>query len=345
MPCKWVFKESMQKNPMIEQLIEAQLNFLDQQFSQSETVATEFTQFYQWFRKQPLQQIWTFEQINALLQKQILNTQATQFIIEQIAEHIKFALIHPANDQTTIAEIIPVLTIDKIAQYVASKQGHRQRLIHTMVNNPAFSAMISQLIQHAIQDYLDNSVIAKSVPGVSRFMKMGKSVLENVTDTNLDNAITKYLQKNILKLSQMSESVLNQHFDDNKLYHFQANLWHKIKAMPVSVLKNYIEVQDLPQTVGFGHEIWDFMRQSDYMKQQVHDGVYAWYIRNQERPFDLLLRDLNIDEALVQHELNNLLNPIIQKMIGSGYLRERSRHYLEQFYYADETLKILGIVS
>ncbi|MCL6236907.1 hypothetical protein M5F66_00875 [Acinetobacter sp. ANC 5033] len=333
----------MQKNPMIEQLIDAQLNFLDQSFSHNDTVATEFTHFYQWFRKQSLQQIWSFDQINALLQKQILNTPASQFLIEQIAEHIKFALIHPANDSTTIAEIIPVLTIDKIAQYVASKQGHRQRLIHTMVNNPAFSAMISQLIQHAIQDYLDNSVIAKSVPGVSRIMKMGKSVLENVTDTNLDNAVSKYLQKNILKLSQMSETVLNQHFDDHKLYHFQANLWHKIKALPVSVLKNYVEVQDLPQTVAMGHEIWDFMRQSEYMKQQVHDGVYAWYVRNAERPFDLLLRDLNIDEALIQHELQNLLNPIVQQMIDSGYLRERSRLYLEQFYYSSEALKILNI--
>ncbi|WP_180108912.1 MULTISPECIES: hypothetical protein [unclassified Acinetobacter] len=333
----------MQKNPMIEQLIDAQLNFLDQSFSHNDTVATEFTHFYQWFRKQSLQQIWSFDQINALLQKQILNTPTSQFLIEQIAEHIKFALIHPANDSTTIAEIIPVLTIDKIAQYVASKQGHRQRLIHTMVNNPAFSAMISQLIQHAIQDYLDNSVIAKSVPGVSRFMKMGKSVLENVTDTNLDNAVSKYLQKNILKLSQMSETVLNQHFDDHKLYHFQANLWHKIKALPVSVLKNYVEVQDLPQTVAMGHEIWDFMRQSEYMKQQVHDGVYAWYVRNAERPFDLLLRDLNIDEALIQHELQNLLNPIVQQMIESGYLRERSRLYLEQFYYSSEALKILNI--
>ena len=331
----------MQKNPMLEQLIDAHLNFLDQTFAQTGTVQTEFLNFYHWFRKQSLQQLWSFEQINTLIQKQILHTPASSFLIDQIAEHIKFALIHSINDSTKIADIIPVLTIDKIAQYVAGKSDHRQRLIKTVVNSPAFSAMISQLIQHSIQDYLDNSVIAKSVPGVSRFMKMGKSVLENVTDTNLDDAIGKYLQKNILKLSQMSETVLNQHFDDHKLYHFQANLWHKIKNMPVSVLKNYIEVQDLPQTVGMGAEIWDYIRQSDYLKQQVHDGVYAWYIRNQERPFDLLLRDLNIDEALIQNELQNLLNPIIQQMISSQYLRERARVYLAQFYYSEETQAIL----
>ncbi len=333
----------MQKLPLIEQLIDAQLDFLDQSFSNAENVQAEFQQFYLWFRKQTLQDLWSFDQINQLIQKQILATPASAFLIEQIAEHIRFALVHPSNESTKIEDVISVLTIDQIAQYVASKSGHRQRLIKAVVNNPAFSAMITQLIQHSIQDYLDNSVIAKSVPGVSRFMKMGKSVLENVTDTNLDDAIAKYLQKNILKLSQMSESVLNQHFDDDKLYHFQANLWHKIKSMPLAVLKNYIEVQDLPRTVAMGHDIWDHIRQTDYLKQQVHDGVYAWYIRNQQHTFDQLLRDLNIDASLIEHELSHLLNPIIQQLISQDYLRGRARLYLEKFYYSENTLKILNI--
>ena len=333
----------MQKHPIIEQLIEAQLDFLDQEFNQSETVQTEFMQFYQWFRKQNLQDLWTSEAIHQLIQQQILNTPASSFLVQQIAEHIRFALVHPVNDSSQIADVIPVLTIDKIAQYVASKSGHRQRLIKSVVNNPAFAAMITQLIQHSIQDYMDNSVIAKSVPGVSRFMKMGKSVLESVTDTNLDQTIQHYLQKNVQKLTQMSESVLNQHFDEEKLYHFQANLWHKVKDLPLSVLKNYIEVQDLSQTVNLGHEIWDHLRQSDYLKQQVHDGVYAWYVRNQARPFDLLFRDLNIDEALVQQQLQQLLNPVIQKMIAEGYLKQRARHYLEKFYYSEKTQQILNL--
>lgn len=332
----------MQKYPMIEQLIEAHLDFLEQEFSHTATIQTEFLEFYHCFIQQKLKDIWSFQHIHDLLQKQILATPTTHFLIEQITEHLHFALIHPVNENTKIADIISVSTIDKIAQYVASKSGHRQRLIKTVVNNPAFSAMISQLIQHSIQDYLDNSLMAKRVPGVSRFMKMGKSVLETVTDSNLDETIAHYLQKNILKLSQMSEHVLNQHFDDEKLYHFQANLWHKIKDMPLTVFRNYIEVQDLPNTVSLGHEIWDHLRQTDYLKQQLHDGIYTWYIRNQERSFDLLLRDLNIDERLVQNELQSLLTPLIQKMVSSKYLRARARIYLEKFYYAETTQKILN---
>ncbi|MFU9044857.1 hypothetical protein ACNAUY_00360 [Acinetobacter tibetensis] len=331
----------MQKHPMIEQLIEAHLQFLNDEFTQSETIKNEFVEFYHWFRKQKLKQIWTVEQIHQLIDQQILKTPASDFLIEQIAEHIRFALVHPTNDQTKIADAIPVLTVDKIAQYVASKSGHRQRLIHTVVNNPAFSAMITQLIQHAIHDYLDNSVMVKHVPGVSRFMKMGKSVLESVTDSNLDQAIQHYLQKNIQKLSQMSEQVLNQHFNDDKLYHFQANLWHKIKDLPLNVLKNYIEINDLQYTVGLGHEIWDHLRQTEYLEQQVKDGISAWYARNQDRSFDLLFRDLNIDEALIQNQLQHLLEPIIQNMLQTDYLAQRARHYLEKFYYSDSTLAIL----
>lgn len=331
----------MSKHPMIEQLIDAQLDFLDAEFAQAETIQLEFKQFYHWLRLQQLQHIWSFEQIFDLIEKQILATPASSFLVEQIAEHIRFALIHPANDQTSIEDVIPVLTIDSIAQYVASKSGHRQRLIKTIVNNPAFSALITQLIQHSIQDYLDNSMVSKRVPGVGHFMKMGKSVLESVTDSNLNDTIGHYLQKNILKISQMSEKVLNQHFNDDKLYHFQANLWHKIKVMPLSVLRHYIEVQDLPKTVGMGHEIWDHIRQTPYLKQQVHDGVYAWYARNQERTFDLLLRDLNIDEELIQNQLTDLLSPVLQQVIQTGYLRQRARAYLEKFYYSDQVLQII----
>ncbi len=326
---------------MIEQLIDAQLDFLEHEFAQAETIQHEFKQFYHWLRLQQLGHLWSFEQIFGLIEKQILATPASSFLVEQIAEHIRFALIHPINDQTRIEDVIPVLTIDSIAQYVASKSGHRQRLIKTVVNNPAFSALITQLIQHSIQDYLDNSM-SKRVPGVGHFMKMGKSVLETVTDSNLNEAIGNYLQKNIQKISQMSEKVLNQHFNDDKLYHFQANLWHKIKVMPLSVLKNYVEVQDLPQTVGMGHEIWEHIRQTPYLKQQVHDGVYAWYARNQERSFDLLLRDLNIDEALIENELSHLLSPVLQQVISTGYLRQRARAYLEKFYYSEPVNQILN---
>lgn len=116
----------MSTQPLIEKLIEAHLDFLDEEFAQPQIIQQEFEQFYHWLGSRQLQHLWTFEQIQQLIQKQILETPASDFLLEQIAEHIRFALIHPANENTTIEDVIPVLTIDGIAQYVASKEEHRK---------------------------------------------------------------------------------------------------------------------------------------------------------------------------------------------------------------------------
>ena len=327
-------------HPRIEQLIDAHLDFLEQEFSQPKNLHDEVQAFFHWFTEQNLQDLWDFQSLFNLLEQQVLKNQLSAFFVEQCVEHIRFALVHDLNDHTKIADIFDVMTIDKIAQYVASKTEHRHKLIHRVVNHPAFSAMISQLIQQALEDYFEHSM-GKRVPTVGRFMKMGKSVFESVTDSRFEETVAHYLQKNIVKLSQLSEQVLNQHFDNEKLYYFQANLWHKIKASPLSVFKNYIVLEDLPHTVGLAHEVWNHLRQTDYLKQQLHDGLYTWYVRNQERNFHQLLRDLNIDEGLLMQQLQPLFAAVMQQAIRSGYLRQRARGFLERFYYAETTRQIL----
>ncbi|MHA3090964.1 hypothetical protein [Acinetobacter brisouii] len=328
-------------HPRIEQLIDAHLDFLEQEFSQPKNLHDEVQAFFHWFTEQNLQDLWDFQSLFNLLEQQVLKNQLSAFFVEQCVEHIRFALVHDLNDHTKIADIFDVMTIDKIAQYVASKTEHRHKLIHRVVNHPAFSAMISQLIQQALEDYFEHSM-GKRVPTVGRFMKMGKSVFESVTDSRFEETVAHYLQKNIVKLSQLSEQVLNQHFDNEKLYYFQANLWHKIKASPLSVFKNYIVLEDLPHTVGLAHEVWNHLRQTDYLKQQLHDGLYTWYVRNQERNFRQLLRDLNIDEGLLMQQLQPLFAAVMQQAIRSGYLRQRARGFLERFYYAETTRQILA---
>lgn len=50
----------------------------------------------------------------------------------------------------------------------------------------------------------------------------------------------------------------------------------------------------------------------------------------------MLLRDLNIDENLVKHELTELLVPVLQQLVTTGHLRRRARVYLEKFYYSEK---------
>lgn len=338
-----MLEANVSKHPVIEQLIDAQLNFLKHELSHDQNIQSEIQNFSVWFQQQQLGQLWSLTQIQQLAQQQVLDTPASDNLIAQIAEHIRFALVHPSNDSTTLEQLLPVNTIDRIAQYVSSKTEHRQKIIQKMVNNPAFNKLLTQLIQNAIQDYLDNGLLAKKVPGVGRFMKMGKSVLESVTDSNLDDTIGHYLNKNIRKISQMSEQLLNQYFDNERLYQLQANVWHKVKVLPVGVVRQYVVVDDLDQIVRLGQDIWEHLRQTDYLKQQVQDGIAVWYARNQELSMQAIMRDLNIDDALIAGALGQIIAAVIQPFVQSDALYASARQYLEKFYYASDTRAILNM--
>ena len=333
----------MSTHPIIEQLIEAQLHFLQQELTQSQNLQAEIQAFFAWLQQQTLGQMWRLEQIQQLAQQQVLNTPASDFLITQIAEHIRFAMIHPINDSTKIEQLLPVDTVDRLAQYISSKTSHRQQIIQKVVNNPAFNKLLTQLIQNAIQDYMDNGLLAKKVPGVGRFMKMGKSVLESVTDANLEDTVGHYLHKNIRKISQMSEQLLNQYFDNERLYQLQASIWHKVKVMPVSVIRQYVVVDDLKDVVALGHEVWEHLRQTEYLQQQVQDGIATWYARNQERNLQEVLRDLNIDDALISGVLGDVIASVIEPLLKADVTIARARQVLSKFYYAPETLALLKL--
>ncbi|WP_406564518.1 hypothetical protein [Acinetobacter qingfengensis] len=315
--------------------------FIEQQLSNPTTIAQEVLGFFDWFKQQKIISIWSEQHIQALLKQQILNTQLSASLITQIEQHIAQALQHPVNIHTTIEDVIPVETVDQIAQYIASKHQHRQALIQKIVTNESYIELVTNIVQQSLKDYLDQTVASKRIPGVGSFMKMGKSVIELATDQNFDDTIKIYLQKNISKISNISEQLINQSLDEEKLYHWQAKLWHQIKKMPLSQLQNYILVEDLPQTVTMTTQIWQHLRQTPYLQQQVADGIRLWLKAHETETFAKILADLNINDELLKNELYELMMPIIEQLINDGYLIQRIRFYLKEFYNSEQVTNIL----
>lgn len=328
-------------HPKAQALLEIQLDFIATQFRASDVVATEVLGFFDWLKQQKVADVWTHHQLNALLQQQILGTPATQHLITQIQHHIQIALEHPHNDSTTIEDILPVATIDQIAFYIASKSQHRKQLVKRVVQHSFFLELITNIVQQSVKDFMDHSMVAKKVPGVGSLMKMGKSVFERATDSSFDDTLKLYLHKNADKLILLSEKLINQNINDEKLYQLQAKLWHSIKTTPLSAVKHYVIIDDLPHTVALGEQVWNHLRQTPYLQAQVALGVEAWIERHAQQTFAQVLHDLNIDENLIATELYSLVMPIIAQLVEQGYLMERARFYLTQFYSTDQVTEIL----
>lgn len=250
-----------------EQLIDAHLKFiLDNHNAQK---------ILKWLQEKPIRTLIEFDDLLAYLQQL------------DLTEHLQKAIHHPATATVTIEQIVDVMAVDELAQYISNKTEDRQKLIKTIVYHPVFSSLISKIIER----YLNNPLF-----------KAGKSVLEQT------------LQK---KLGKISEDLLHQYLTDDKLYHIQADIWHKIKDIK---LKQIIDEKDISKPLAITKSFWMYFSQSEFFKTLLQD----WY------------NHANTGKNL------SVIAPIFTHYINSEAFALYTRKQLEAFYYLPETQKIIN---
>lgn len=335
---------SMQQHSVIEQLIQSHIDFITQQFSNTELLKEEASHISRWLFQQKLANLFSIEQISAAVTHLFIGRSMSQALQSDIAQHIHLMLLHPLNQSTSLQDVIQTKHIHDLAHYIASKSTHRQKLIQDVVHHPAFARVFTDLIQHVLNDYFEQSMSAQR-PSVSRFMKMGKSVFENMTDLNFTKTLTHYLEKNVAKLGDLSEKMLNQQLDDDAFYNLQCTLWEQIKALPLHILSQYIEVNDLTHTVHLAEQFPQHLSQTAYFKEQLSDHIVLWYTKYQDQPLSHLLHTMHVSEQALEHSILAVIQPFFQQMVQDEYIQNKLTTQLREFYYSDHTLNLLKQIT
>ncbi|XID74188.1 hypothetical protein ACF3NA_06370 [Alkanindiges sp. WGS2144] len=325
-----------------EQLLQAQLQFILKQLQTEQTLTDEVNALLAHLFEKPIEQLISLEHLQVLIGTQALDYPVQAHLSEQIVAQIQFALSHASNDSVKLADLIPADSVETVAQYLSSQKDHREAFIHRIFSNPAYAQMLSQTISHAINDFMENNLIAKKVPGVGGLMKLGKSVLERATDSNLDATLQSYLSKNINNLIAVSEKMANRHLNDQQVYQLIQQGWQTIAQQPVSRVNHYISDEGLSNGAQVISRSWDSLRGSDYVRTQVNDGVAHWYKNNKQHTLGKILRDVNVDATLIEQELKLAVMPVIDQLINEGYVASRVESLLREFYSSSEVNAILA---
>ena len=323
-------------------LIQAHLTHILESLQSMDVIAPEVDALMEWLATQPIGDLVPLERIQVLARQRALDVPLTDNLRQEIVNIIQTALDHPANPTTKIGDLIPNATVQTVANYLSSQKDHREALIHEVFSNPAYAQMLSQTISHAITDYMENNVFSKKMPAVGGLMKLGKNMLERATDSNLDEALQQYLNKNIKSLIGVSERMANKHLNDQQVHMIITQAWDKIKTKPVSEARRFAPAQTIDDTAHMIHDTWNHLRQTGFIQQQVETGVAAWYARNASRTVMDILADVNVSPDTIREELQNGLLPIIKRAIDSGYPAKRIEGLLRAFYESADAQAILN---
>ena len=328
-------------HPVAAQLLDAHTAHILAQLSGdalAETLDREAGAFLDWLDARPLQSLVNADRVFSLAQERVLGSEPTPALIAEIVAIFKDIWNSPVNEDTYIHQIIEHKHYTAIVEKIAGQDQLRNDLIHTVVSNPVYGRLLSDVIYDAISDYMVQNPITKNVPGMASLMKMGKGLVEGAGGA----AVKGYLQKNIQVIVGRSEKTIQNLLDARQIHQVAEQLWHKSRALPLSTLRQYFGEKDIDQLSYIIEEAWNHIRRTDYIQAQVKTGIDSWFSRNGSRNASAVLADLGVSRELLLAEIRTTGGVIVNEMVASGFVEARVREQLSAFYGGATAVKLLG---
>ena len=308
------------------------------------TLTREINAFLDWSQTRPINAVVKLEDIQRVAQYYVLEQAPTAALQAQILHLVKAAINSPINEKTYIHQLIEHKDYLAIVDKIASHEQLRADIIHTVVGNPVYAKLLSDIVYQALSDYLVNeNPLAKKVPGVSSLMKMGKGLMESTGgNAAIESALKSYLHKNTQKIVDISEKILIKTLDAKQIHHVADQLWHKVKGLPLSVAKQYINPQDIEFGVTTGVALWNHARHTSYAKEMLNELIAAWYNAFANQDGVTLLASLNVTRDSLVQDILIFAQPVVADMLATGFIAERIDAQLSEFYNSEAVAQIFA---
>ena len=94
-----------------------------------------------------------------------------------------------------------------------------------------------------------------------------------------------------------------------------------------------------------GYDFWMHFRKTPYFKEIYTDLVHFFFEKYGDRELELIVEDVGVTEKMVVNELTQTLSHGIEKALSIGFLEERIRARLENFYLSPQTEALMASLA
>ncbi len=311
-----------------------------------ESIRGEVAAAFEWATQIALADIISAEQITDLIGRNVVAMPLPSGIAELAVSMSQRVLAAKANKATSIKDICARPAYDDAVAKIGSMEVPRRALIHSIVTSPIYTNEISSALYTGIKEYmLTENVLAQKVPGLASLIKLG-SFAVNKTMKPLEAAVEKtikaYIQSNLGNTIRRSETSINEYFDEPHIVKFGNAMWTKLAATRLSKYTQWVDGKDMADIVALGREFWLHFRETPYFKAVYTDLVKAVFELYGDMPLSQLATEFGVNEKLVTKELTSTLARAVETAKRSGYLEQRIRARLEDFYRSPQAAQLFA---
>lgn len=332
-------------HPIAQQLLTAQRQFILKELS-GETLTghlqNEAEAYCDLLERITVRQLFSEEVIVGWIERNILGYEPTEALRQQVVMLVEMGLNNPNHQQMPMRQLINRQIYDFMVERVVANPALRGDIIHAVLGSPIYHRMLSDLLFHAIQDYLlTENPLSRNVPGMSSLLKAGKGMMGKLgnLEQTVESTLKKYLQANVKSTAAFSEGLVNKALNDDQLRRFADQLWPHLEAYELGQASRHLEIEGLSY---LAMVFWNQIRQTDFMRQQVAYLIKGWYAHaGDQKAMDVLL-SLGITRKQIVREVVAVGAPLVHAWVESGYFERRITEHLETFFNSPETALILS---
>jgi hypothetical protein len=330
---------------LLEAHIEHELNrFKDDVYKQ--TIEEEVSAVFEWVKKIKLKEVVTPEQIIGIIRRNVVELPVAGGVTELAGEMSQKVLASSQNKKTSLEDIFARKQYDDIVDKVGSLKTARNDVIHRLVTSSAYSQQISEVLFIGIKEYLlEENIIAKKVPGVSSLIKMGKFAVNKTMhslEVAIENKVKSYIESNLESTIRRSEKSLINYFDETRIVDTGEEIWESIAETKLAKYFTAIDDNDMEDFIVIGYDFWLHFRKTKYFKGIYTELVKYFFKKYGDKELDVILEDIGVTREMVINELIEIVAPGIEKALSIGYLEERIRARLEDFYLSKKATALIS---
>lgn len=332
-------------HPIAQQLMNAQLQFVLKELSGdalSGHLHNEANAYCDLLERISVRQLFSEEVIAGWIERNILGYEPTEALRQQAVMLVEMGLNNPNHQQMPMRQLINRQIYDFMVERLVSRPALRSEVIHSVLGSPIYHRMLSDLLFHAIQDYLlTENPLSRNVPGMSSLLKAGKGMMGKIgnLEQTMETTLKKYLQANVKSTAAFSESLVNKALNEDQLRAFADQLWPHLEAYELGQASRHLEIEGLSY---MAMVFWNQIRQTDFMRQQVAYLIKGWYAHaGDQKAMDVLL-SLGITRKQIVREVVAVGTPLVNAWVESGYFERRIAEHLESFFNSPETTALLS---
>jgi hypothetical protein len=311
-----------------------------------ESIRDEVAAAFEWATRTTLADIISAEQITDLIGRNVVAMPLPSGIAELAVSMSQRVLAAKTNKTTSIKDICARPAYDAAVAKIGSMEVLRRALIHSIVTSPIYTNEISSALYTGIKEYmLTENVLAQKVPGLASLIKLG-SFAVNKTMKPLEAAVEKtikaYIQANLGNTIRRSETSINEYFDEPHILAFGDDMWTQWAATRLSKYTQWVDSKDMTDIVALGRDFWLHFRETPYFKAVYTDLVQATLELYGDMPLSQLATEFGVNEKRVTKELTLTLAKAVETAKRSGYLEQRIRARLEDFYRSPHAAQLFA---